>query len=426
MAVQQQSNRTFFSRLRQNKNAFVMLMYEPMWGITYNLFIPYFSLYMAQLGCTPEQIGLLGTVGLVCQMLVTLVAPQITDRLGRKKTTVIFDILSWSGAILIWVFASNFWYFLAAAIVQSINRVVHVSWTCQLIEDTEKDLLVKIFSWLTIAGLLSGFFSWFAAGFVKTYSVVPTMRWLLGIAFVLMTAMFLLRNAFTHETSVGKMRMEQSKSESFLSQTVSLFKVTVDIWRNKKTLFFFIMTALYNSALVVKGPFFALLLTGPLKFTDDFAGYFATAASITMLAIYLFAQPLLTRLRPKAPLSVGLVLCAVGALILVPSFGSHTADLIAVIISVVLTAIGTSVAQPFIDGISHASIDNEKRSNMTSILMSLTLFTSAPFGWLGGWLYTLNSRLPFLAGTVLFIICVILMVTLYKNNDEEKAQEIAA
>lgn len=416
MAVEAQGNRSFFRRLRTNKNAFAILMFEPMFGIPYNLFIPYFTLYMTKLGCTPEQVGLIGTVGMVFQMIFSLLAPPITDRLGRNRTTVIFDVISWSGGILLWIFAGNFWFFLIAAVIQSINRVVNVSWTCLLVEDTDKDLLVTIFSWITIAGLLSAVFSPLAAGFVKQLTVVPAMRWLLAIAFVLMTAMFFLRNAFTKETTIGRARMAQARTKPVLSQAMAVFGVAGDVWRNKKTLLFFILTAVYSAALVVKGPYFALLITEALHFTDETAGYFAAASSGVMLVIYLFAQPLLTRFLPKAPLAVGLALCAVGSCILLIPQQTLAANLIAVILSVVITAAGTAVAQPFIDGLSHGSIDNEKRSGMTSILVAFTLFVNAPFGWLGGKLYEINARLPFAAASALFIVSVVLLSVFYKNE----------
>ena len=426
MATQRQGSMTFFRQLRGNKNAFAMLLFEPMWGIPYNLFIPYFSIYMNDLGCTPQQIGLLSTIGMVFQVFFSLIAAPITDRLGRKRTTLIFDLASWSAATLIWAFANNFWFFFAVAAIQAVNRVVIVSWTCLMVEDADKSLLVKIFSWLTIAGLLSAVFSPLAAGFVSAYRVVPTMRVLLLVAFALMTAMFFLRNALTKETSVGLVRMKESRSEPFLSRIAALFQVTRDIRRNKKTLFFFILTAVYNTALVVKAPFFALLITQALHFSDASAGYFAAASSGVMLAVYFIVQPLLSRLRPKAPLSVGIGLCAAGSLLLIPAFGSFASDLAAVIASVILTSAGTAVAQPFIDGISHASIDNNKRANMTGILMLTVLVTSAPFGLIGGWLYGLNARLPFAAGSALFAVCLVLLLVFYRGKTNDKTVETIA
>jgi MFS transporter, DHA1 family, tetracycline resistance protein len=421
LAVEQpQGIMPFFRELRKNRNAFSMLLYEPMWGIPYNLFIPYFSLYMTDLGCSPEQIGLINTVGMAFQVVFALLAAPITDRLGRRKTTLVFDLISWSGAALIWMFAGNFWWFLAAALVQSVNRIVGISWTCLLVEDTDKSLLVNIFSWLTIAGLLAGVFSPVAAVFVQKYTVVPTIRVLLGIAFVMMTVMFLLRNITSKETSVGLARMRQSKSEPFLSLS-SLFSMFRGVWRRKRTVFFFVLSAAYYAALAVKAPFFALLLTKTLQFSDAAAGFFAAISSFVMLVIYLFAQPVLRRFLPKAPLTVGLALCTAGSLALLLNLGSWWANLAVVVLSVVLTSIGTAVAQPFIDGLSHASMDNDKRSEMTSVLNIAIMLTSAPFGFIGGWLYTWNSRAPFFAASLMFVACAALMVIVFKNEGEKEA-----
>lgn len=424
--MQEQVSRSFFKRLRQNKNAFSMLMYEPMWGIPYNLFSPYLSLYMVALGCSASQIGIINTVGIVLQMVFSLLAAPITDRMGRKRATLVFDMASWSIAVAIWIFASSFWGFIIAAVIQSINRVVHISWNCLMIEDTEKDLLVPMFSWLTIAGLLSALFSPVAVELVKSYTLVPAMRWMMGFAFVSMTAMFMLRNAATHETSVGKVRMEQSKSEPFLQQLKAMFLVTRDIRRNRKTLFFFILTALYNAAITAKAPFFALLLTEALGFDDYLTGYFTAASSFVMLAVYLFVQPVLARFRPKVPLSIGLMLCAAGSVVLLPTFQSYRANLAAVIVSVVLSALGTAVAQPFIDGISHGSIDNDRRANMTSILVATTLLTSAPFVLFGGFLFDWYPRISFLVATALFILSAVLMAVFYKNESRDENAGMSA
>jgi DHA1 family tetracycline resistance protein-like MFS transporter len=424
--VQEQVNRMFFKRLRRNKTAFAMLMYEPMWGIPYNLFSPYLSLYMVALGCTSAQIGIISALGMVLQMAFSLLAAPITDRMGRKRATLVFDTASWSAAVVIWIFANDFWVFVAAAVVQAINRVVHVSWNCLMIEDTEKDLLVPLFSWFTIAGLLAALFSPIAVELVKAYTIVPAMRWMMGVAFVLMTLMFILRNAATHETSVGRVRMEQSKSEPFFRQLKAMFLVVADIRRSRKTMFFFILTAIYNAAISVKAPFFALLLTEALGFDDYVTGYFTAASSLVMLAVYLFVQPVLARFRPKAPLSVGLGLCAAGSAVLLPELGSYAANMAAVVVSVVLSALGTAIAQPFIDGISHGSIDNDKRANMTSILIASTLLASAPFTLFGGFLFDWYPRISFLVATALFVLSASLIVFLYKNEARPDAAKPAA
>ena len=73
--------------LRGNPRACVYT--EPLWGLPYNLYIPYASLYMAQLGLTDLQIGLIATFSAFFQMFGALFGGLLTDKLGRRKTTFI-------------------------------------------------------------------------------------------------------------------------------------------------------------------------------------------------------------------------------------------------------------------------------------------------------------------------------------------------
>src|SRR5690554_2833001 len=81
-------------------NARGCLIVEPLWGIPYNLFIPYVSVYMLELGCTDRQIGIIASVSLFFQVLFSFIGGYITDRLGRKRTSLIFDLIGWSAAVL--------------------------------------------------------------------------------------------------------------------------------------------------------------------------------------------------------------------------------------------------------------------------------------------------------------------------------------
>ena len=83
------------------------LYLEPLWGIPYNLYLPFVSVYMSALGLTPTQIGLLSTLSLVSQMVWSLLGGVLTDKLGRRLCTLIFDTLSWSVPTLLWMLARD-------------------------------------------------------------------------------------------------------------------------------------------------------------------------------------------------------------------------------------------------------------------------------------------------------------------------------
>src|SRR5665647_1828927 len=120
--------------LRGNQRACVYT--EPLWGIPFNLYAPYATLYMYAMGVTDVQIGLIVSLGMAFQVLFALVSGIITDKLGRKKTTFIFDIIAWSIPCLIWAVAQSFIYFAIAALINSMWRITMNSWTCLLVEDS--------------------------------------------------------------------------------------------------------------------------------------------------------------------------------------------------------------------------------------------------------------------------------------------------
>ena len=121
---------------------------EPLWGIAFALYSPYLSVYMFQLGVTDFEIGIITTFGFVMQVFSALFGGLITDRIGRRLTTIIFDILSWTVPLLLFIFAQNFYFFLIGSFFNALYQVTNNSWTCLLVEDAEKDQLVNIFTWI--------------------------------------------------------------------------------------------------------------------------------------------------------------------------------------------------------------------------------------------------------------------------------------
>ena len=127
-------------------NAKPCLLLEPLWGIPYNLYLPFVSVYMAALGLSATEIGLVSTVFFASQMVWALLSGPLTDKLGRRVCTVIFDCLSWSVPALLWMCAQNFWWFLVAAVFNGAWRVTENSWNLLMAEDAPTEKLVHYFS----------------------------------------------------------------------------------------------------------------------------------------------------------------------------------------------------------------------------------------------------------------------------------------
>nr|AGS53749.1 major facilitator superfamily MFS_1 [uncultured bacterium contig00076] len=125
-----------FIKLRGNPRACVYT--EPLWGLSMNLCIPYLSVYMLAIGLSDTRVGFIVTINLLSQMLFSFLSGPITDKMGRRKATAVFDVLAWCIPALIWWRAENFWFFLVAALLNGTNGVTFNSWACLLVEDAEK------------------------------------------------------------------------------------------------------------------------------------------------------------------------------------------------------------------------------------------------------------------------------------------------
>jgi len=203
-SLKQHSLFTTLKSLRGNPRGIVFS--EPLWGIPYNLYAPYVSVYMLALGLKDQQIGLIVSVSWGFQVVLALLSGMLVDKLGRRRTTLIADILSWSVPALISALAQNFWYFLAAGMINSIWRVSNTAWNCLLVEDADQSQLGGIFSWIYIANILVGFIAPLTAAFIGTFSLVPTMRGLYVFAAVMFTVKAIVTYRTTSETRQGEVR----------------------------------------------------------------------------------------------------------------------------------------------------------------------------------------------------------------------------
>lgn len=139
--------------LQGNKRA--CLWTEPLWGIPYNLYVPFASVYMAALGMTPVQIGMVSTLFFTSQMFWALLSGMLTDKLGRRLCTVIFDVLSWSVPAFLWMIARDYRWFVAAALFNGMWRVTENSWGLLLVEEAELGIAAENLSvFSTVKSLL--------------------------------------------------------------------------------------------------------------------------------------------------------------------------------------------------------------------------------------------------------------------------------
>ena len=378
---------------------------EPPWGIPFNLYAPYVSVYMLALGLTDSQIGLITSVGLAFQVLWTLLSGAITDKLGRKQATLIFDLISWSIPCLIWALAQNLWYFLAAAIVNSMWRVPGNSWRCLLVEDTDPDLLVDVWSWIIIAGLLAAFVSPLTGLLIGRFTLVPTMRGLYLLAFVMMTSKFLISNAMVTETRQGLVRMKETRDQPLLAVLQGSGAVLRQILRTRDTLVTAGLMVVLGISWMVRGTFWAILVTEKLRIPQEHLALYTFARSVTMLIFYFAVMPRLRSAKPRTPMILAFagLMISTALLIAVPA-GSYALLLAAT----ALEACSAPLADTLLQKLVVIHVDPKERARIMALLYALVIVLTSPFGWIAGRLSEVNRSLPFVMNVALFALGALL------------------
>ena len=378
---------------------------EPLWFIPYSLFVPFQTLYMRKLGLSSVEIGTTVTVGFILQMFFALIGGVITDKMGRRKATVIFDTLGWTVPCLIWAFSQNFWWFLAAAAVNAAFQITNTSWNCLFIEDCPPKHITNAFTLIQMCGMLSVFFSPLAVILVGKYDVVPVMRWLYFIAALSMLAKFLLLYYFGGETKVGKKRMEETKNLSYFSMMKGYGTVFLTMIKSGKMRLVVYLMALTNIIQIATTNFFSLYVTEKIHLSDELVAVFPVLRTLVMLAFVIGLQNLFQKLRMKVSFLVGFFMYIASHLLLLLT---PEKNLLLVMGYTILEAAAYAVIIPRKDALMAHYVEQKERSRIYALYNVLMIGISVPFGSLIGWMFELNPSFPFLFNIALFGLCIFL------------------
>ncbi len=398
---------------------------EPLWGIPFNLYAPYVSVYMLNLGLKDSQIGLLISIGLVVQIFSALMGGPITDKLGRRKTTAIFDFISWSVPMLFWAAAQDFRYFVVAAIFNGAWRVTHTSWSCLLVEDADANQLVDIYSWIYISGLLSGFFAPFAGLLINAFSLVPTMRGLYLFAFVMMTAKFIILYFFSTETNQGAIRLEETRRQSLFSLVSGYGDVFKQLLRTPRTLYTLGILLAMNLAGTIGNTFWSILVTQKIHIPEQHLALYPFARSFIMMIFFFLAMPRIKEMKFRNPMVVGFGLLALAQIILINIPEKSYALLL---LSTFIEACSYATVSTQIDRMIVVTVDAQERARIMALLFLIVIIITTPFGWIAGQLSMISRVLPFLLNISLYCTGAVLVLLAARHGAKESkaAQEAQA
>ena len=397
-------------------NPRALVLIEPLWGIPYNLIAPFATLYMYTQGITDVQIGLILSIAMVVQVFFSFFGGILTDKVGRKFTTMMGDFFGWALACLVWSVSNNFWLFLIAAILNCFEQINQTAWYCLLIEDAHPKDLVGIYTWVNIGGLVAIFFAPLSGLFVNAYSVVPVVRVLYFLFSLTMITKVFITLKFCRETKQGRIRRAETKGVSVFHMLGEYRQLVPRLLKDKGALKAVAVSVLLYITNMVSTNFFSLYVTQRLGLSENYLALFPILNAAVMLIFMVGIQHRMSAMKFRVPLWIGLALYCVAALVLI---FSPTNSLGFVLIYVFMAAVAAALVNPRKDALLQLNINPQERARLNALIMASTIALSSPFGYLAGWLSSLDRRLPFAFALLLFLLAMVVIGRIQEPRTEE-------
>lgn len=406
-------------------NARAVLRMQPFWALAINLFVPYMTLYMLEVGCTSEEVGRINAIGMVTGTVIAVFAGWLTDRMGRRFANAFGDFFCWSLAPLLWGLSQDYMWFVAAACANSFMRLSGVAWNCSLNEGTVPEHRITIYWWLSIVQTLSAFVTPVMNLLIQPMGLEPAMRWVLLCSSGVLTVTAIIRFNMMKELPVGRERRHAARKESPLAALKAYVPMTKLILASPVLLVYILLRTLYFVQMGIKGTFQPIVIVSGLGFTNGIIGTLNVITGTVMLLAQFLLLPRLRSLSTDRALAVSVSTLAVSMLILVFAPAN---SLVLLILSTVLTAAGSVVTGMLVDTSLANALPDMQRAQLLSFVTVLTVALSAPFMWLGGILSdipAIGPRLPMALIVLLFGICLALLRVAGKMRKQQKPVELA-
>lgn len=401
------------------RNPRYSILLEPVWAIPGTIVLFYAPLYMKEAGLSDIEIGLINSVNLYFAFIFQLFAGSITNKLGRKRTTLIFDLIAWSVPMFIWAFSQNFWLFLIAYLLNATSKFVTVSFNCLIIEDVEEHKRSKVFAILNMIITGAGVLTPIAGVVIADFGIVPTLASIYFVGGILMTVMFFIRNRYTDETAVGKELMGMHSQTRVIQSLASSLRLFGKSFYKRRLLPIILITVLSN--LILQLNFFQVIFfKEQLKFNDQIISYIPVVTAVTVMLLYLVIIPRLKRRSEEKYVSFSIILSTVGAILflLIPA-----GNIAMLFLTLIVLAAGNFILQTYRDSLLMNRLGTHEKADMFSAVQTVMTLTAIPSGYLTGLLYHYN---PVLLFSVILVLYIVLMVIMLFLPDPQKHSQVTS
>lgn len=252
--------------MKLEKNASVCMKALPFWMLPYTFYMYYLSLFLMEKGLSSGQITMLMTVSNVTSLVFSFIASPIVDKLGRKNSLLVFDLLSSAVPAAIFLISQSFVPALIAMGMTGLNRIMSTAYYLVMMEDTSDRNSIDTMNMFNIISVIAGVATPLAGVVISRMGIIEGEKLFLIVSVVSMTLQAIIRQFFIEESPTGKEIKNFHESFS-LKNVLKSYKGTIKaFYQNRKLL----AALLVNAIMYV---YYNLCTTTSLLFTPYFANY---------------------------------------------------------------------------------------------------------------------------------------------------------
>jgi MFS family permease len=369
---------------------------------------------MLALALTNGEIGLISSIGLIFGMALSLFSGYITDRMGRRWSLLMYDMITWVVGCLLWGLAQNFAWFLAAGIANAFMRMVTVPYACVLQEETPPENRLSVYSVLNLSNTIANFCAPLMNLLINPMGLVPAMRGVLITTSVIYSITFIIRHKYIKDTAIAITRKQESKKDTPFTAIAGYKKIIKELLATKVLLVYLFMRALYFVQMNLKNTYLSVTIIQGLNFQITTMSLVSILTGVVGILAQLVIMPKLVGKDSYKPLFISLAVSGLSNLMF---FLAPESNLIFLITTVVINTTGLVVISMLLETLVANALPDAHRSALLALAAVFMVILSAPFQYLGGVLADIpgiGPRLPQLIITIMTAGIFLLLLVNYK------------
>ena len=400
-------------------NARVLVLTNICWMLPVTFSTIYLPIFMSEQGLSKTQIGTIGSVSFIFQIMGALLGGRVAEKLGWKRTLMTFDGVLWPAVFVCFIFAHGYMPFLVSAVLMGGMNIVMPAWMSLFIAGVPKSQRPFIFIFNQVPPLLCGMIAPVYGYFISEWGVTPVARWVYTAGIFLVLAGWWMRVKWIKDPFESSRGKKIAGGKGFAGLIRGHIKSGASILGRRGMLLFVLVQVLTWAALSTCSTYMNLYLVDPggkaldksmLSIIPVFSG------GATILTT-IFVVPFITTGALFGYMVLGVSLMAMYAVMVLAAAPGSIA---VVVMGAMAWACGWSLYWPSLSAHWSNMMTDRERPHLISLSSAVVMTAITPVPTIAGVLFDVHPRNPLILLIGILVVATCLVAWAAYSREDSK------